>query len=322
MPNNRAILSGTKRPNRKALMTPQHLRSLFARFLTAKSAGNRSPRTITWYEQEISHFLLWLESQAFEDGEFPALIDGYLAAERKRGVSPATVSARFRALSAWLNWCARRKLLEESPIAHVERPRVPKRQADHVSVAECSRLMASITGADWLDARDRLVLLLLFYSGLRVGELTALTVADIDAKAARVIVRQGKGMKARLVPVHANVPKELLGYLYSRPRYTGPELLLSSDGYTGIRGPLTTEGVRQMLKRRCKLAGVRYLHPHAWRHGFAMWTLNAGVGMSGVSALMGHSNTTVTESVYAHWQIGALEREYQEALARLGSQNG
>ena len=74
--------------------------------------------------------------------------------------------------------------------------------------------------------------------------------------------------------------------------------------------------------RRCELAGVRYLHPHAWRHGFAMWTLNAGVGMSGVSALMGHSNTTVTESVYAHWQIGALEREYQEALARLGSQNG
>lgn len=302
-------------------MEPEHFRILFRRFITAKEAANRSPKTISWYEHEITHFLLWLEDLAPGEDPLPSLIDGHLAAERKRGVSPATVAARFRALSAWLNWCARRRLIDESPMSQVDRPRVPKVQVPHVTMTECNQLLTSIAANEWNDHRDRLILLLLFYSGLRVGELVALTIEDIDAKARLVTVRQGKGMKARLVPVHPDAPATLLAYLYARPRYPGPELLVSSDGYTGIRGPLTTEGVRQMLKRRCAQARMRYLHPHAWRHGFAMWTLNAGVELSGVSALMGHSSTAVTESVYAHWQIGALDRTYREALARVEGHN-
>lgn len=76
-----------------------------------------------------------------------------------------------------------------------------------------------------------------------------------------------------------------------------------------------------MLIRRCKRAGVRYMHPHLWRHGCAMWMLNNGVGLSGVSALLGHSSTVVTETVYARWQPDALKREYQEALARVQRHN-
>ncbi len=299
---------------------PQY-RRLLTRFLVAKEAANRSPRTIAWYEEQIAHFLLWLEGQDVGGEEPPALIDRYLAGERKRGLSPNTVSARFRAISAWLNWCAKRNLIEAAPTATMERPRVPKTIAPYVTVEECSALLAGIAAADWTDARDRLLVLLLFFSGLRCGELVALNVDDIDRQAGTVRVRHGKGMKARVVPVSGAVPRALAEYVFSRPVYGGPELFLSNDGYGGIRGPLTTEGVRQMLIRRCKRAGVRYMHPHLWRHGCAMWMLNNGVGLSGVSALLGHSSTVVTETVYARWQPDALKREYQEALARVQRHN-
>lgn len=97
----------------------------------------------------------------------------------------------------------------------------------------------------------------------------------------------------------------------------GPDQLLSSDGANGVRGPLTTDGLRQVLKRLCRSAGVEYLHPHAWRHGFAMLFLNEGANLSAVSAMMGHSSTSVTQSVYASWQTRGLLREYGETFSRI-----
>jgi site-specific recombinase XerD len=302
-------------------MDVQSYRRLLSRFLTAKQAANRSPRTVSWYDEQITHFLLWIEDKDLEGDGVPALIDRFLAEERARGLSPSTVSARFRALSAWLNWCAKRKMIDVSPTAEMDRPRVPRTVAPYVTVEECNRLLADIAGSDWSDARDRLLILLLFFSGLRCGELVALNVDDIDRQAGTVRVLNGKGMKARVVPIGTLVPRALVEYLFSRPVYGGPELFVSNDGYGGVRGPLTTEGVRQMLIRRCRVAKLRYMHPHLWRHGAAMWLLNNGVTLSGVSALLGHSSTVVTETVYARWQPDALKREYSEALARVEGHN-
>lgn len=298
-------------------MTPSGLRALLARFLTAKSAANRAVKTLTWYEDQITHFILWVETEHIALDDLPPVIDKYLAAERKRGLAASSVGARFRAISSWMNWLAKRKLIPESPMPQIDRPKTPRRSVPYVTLAECNALLESIANQNWTDERDRLIILLLFYSGLRAGELTALASEDIDVKARRVHVRQGKGMKARLVPVHAEVPALAHAYLMLRPQCHFSELIVSSDGYYGVRGPMTPEGVRQMMIRRCRAAGIRYMHPHAWRHGFAMWTLNAGVGLSGVSTLMGHSSTTVTESVYAHWRIGDLEREYNKAYETL-----
>lgn len=319
--NKRATLKGAgspPAPKRKARkVTPEQLHVLLRRFLTAKEASNRATTTVAWYDRQISGFLLWLDAPEIASDELPALIDGYLAAEHKRGVKPSTVAARYRALSAWLNWCSRRKLIERNPIPELDKPSVPKEQAQHVTLAECNALLASITANEWTDQRDRLILTLLFWSGLRAAELTGLYVTDVDTRAGTVLVRHGKGQKARVVPTAPTVGALSLEYLYSRPAYSGPELLLSSDGANGVRGPLTTDGLRQVLKRLCKRAGVPYLHPHAWRHGFAMLFLNEGANLSAVSAMMGHSSTSVTQAVYASWQTRGLLREYGETFSRI-----
>lgn len=321
--NTRAILQGAdgqSTPKRKARkVTPEQLHGLLRRFLTAKEASNRASTTVAWYDRQISGFLLWIDAPEIASDELPALIDGYLSSERKRGVKPSSVAARYRALSAWLNWCSRRKLIDRNPIPELDKPSVPKEQAQHVTLSECNALLSSIVGNEWADQRDRLILTLLFWSGLRAAELTGLYVTDVDTRAGTVLVRHGKGQKARVVPTAPTVGAMLLGYLYSRPAYTGPELLLSSDGYVGVRGPLTPAGLRQVLERLSKRAGVPYLHPHAWRHGFAMLFLNEGANLSAVSAMMGHSSTSVTQSVYASWQTRGLLREYGETLSRIHS---
>lgn len=304
-------------PRQARIVSPEQLHMLLRRFLTAKEAANRAPSTITWYDAQISSFLLWLEAPDVGMEELPALIDRHLAAERSRGVKPSTVAARYRALSAWLNWCARRKLIERSPVDELDKPSVPRTQVQHVTLDECNRLLASIAGADWTDHRDRLLVLLLFYSGLRASEVTHLHVTDVDPRAGTVLVRAGKGGKSRVVPTAPEAGPVLLDYLYSRPVWNGPELWLSAHSTGAARGPLTTDGLRQILKRICKRAGVRYLHPHAWRHGFAMAFLNAGAPLSAVSAMMGHSSTAVTQQVYASWQTRGLLREYEGALSRI-----
>jgi site-specific recombinase XerD len=298
-------------------MEVQQYRRLLSRFLTAKQAANRSATTVAWYERQISAFLLWLDAPELMADELPALIDEFLASERQRGVKPSTVAARYRALSAWLNWCARRHLIERNPIPELDKPSVPKEQARYVTLDECNALLESIAGNAWRDHRDRLILTLLFWSGLRAAELTNLNVSDIDARAGTLLVRRGKGGKARVVPMAPPAAAHLVAYIYSRPAYDGPELLLSGGRSGSQRGALTTAGLRMVLRARCESAQMPYLHPHAWRHGFAMILLNGGADLSAVSAMMGHSNTAVTQAVYASWQTRGLLREYGEALSRI-----
>jgi integrase len=231
------------------------------------------------------------------------------------------VAGHYRALSVWCAWLVKRGTLPDHPMRTIPRPKQPRHRIAYITPAELSVLLGAISTVAWSDVRDQALLRLLFYSGLRVGEAVALYAGEVDMHRRVLLVRRAKGGSARLVPFADEVAPPLLEYLYRRPPWPGPELWLSNDGYGGVRGLLTTEGVRQMLRRRCKAAGMRYINPHAFRHGFAMWTLNAGMELSAVSAAMGHSSTQITQSTYARWLPAGLQREYTEAYARLRSHN-
>jgi integrase len=159
--------------------------------------------------------------------------------------------------------------------------------------------------------------MLMFWSGLRVAELTSLRVQDVDIAKRLVTVRRGKGGKSRLVPCAPDLGVTMLAYLLARPAFAGDALFASNDGYGGVRGDLTVVGVRLMLRRCCQAAGLRYMHPHLFRHGFAMLFLNNGMQLSAVSAAMGHSDPKVTTDIYAHWLTDGLSQEYDLARTRV-----
>lgn len=297
------------------------LSSLLRRFLVAKTAAGLSPRSIAWYEEQIGVYLRWAARAGIraERALAPVSLETYLAEQRKAGYKPATMAARYRALSVWCNWLASRKLLAANPMSEIEPPRVPKEAVEYVRPEEFAALYRSISGNDWTALRDRCILLILFWSGLRISELVSLSVPDVDTRNRLITVRSGKGGKGRIVPCPPELNGLLVGYLYARPPYDGDGLFVGNDGQDGVRGPLTDAGVRQMLRRRCQAAGVRRLTPHAFRHGFAMALLNHGMDISALSAAMGHHSVKVTEGIYARWLAEGLTREYDEARARINA---
>jgi integrase/recombinase XerC len=292
-------------------MYEQHLR-----------AKRRSPKTLTWYAEQFAAYVGWRAAQVIPpQDELPSaeIIDMFLADQHAAGLSPSTVHARYRALRALLRFLEKRRRLphDQNPIHIVEAPTVPKQVRRYVTVADLEILLAAITGQSWLDHRDRVMLLILFYSGLRVTELCDLHVQDVDTTTLEVTVHRGKGDRARVVPCAPEVRPALAAYLFTRPNHTDT-LLLKSDGYGGAAGALRPEGVRQMLIRRCKQAGIPAYNPHAFRHGFAMWLLNAGARATTVATAMGHSDPQITLAIYAHTTVTTVRREYDEALAKRG----
>lgn len=292
------------------------------RFLTSKTAAGLSPRTIRYYHQQVGGFLLWLDDDAADKTVSRAVVEGYLI-ERRKGRSPATVSAAYRALRAFFGWVVECGYLTEqtSPMHKLAAPRVPKKLPRYVTPEEFDTLYGSIDGAAWLDYRDRTLLLLLFWSGLRRAEVMALTKRDLNLKEQVLLVRAGKGDKSRLVPFSPKLEEELNGYLARRPD-DGDDidaLFVSNDGNGGVRGALSDWGLASMLRRRCGEAGVRKMNPHAFRHGFAMNFLNGGMNISAVASAMGHSSVQVTEGYYARWLAKGLQREYGQAYHNLAS---
>jgi len=240
-----------------------------------------------------------------------------LVAGRSAGLKPSSVHARYRALAAWFTWLLKRQHIAQTPIAAMDAPRLEVEPVEYVRLAEYDRLLRTINGPDWIDKRDRCVLYLLFWCGLRVSEVIGLSLGDIDLAAKLVTVKRGKGGKGRVVPCGADLGTHLLSYLMMRPVVETPQLFLGSDGNGGMRRPLSTSGVRQMLERRCEAAKMRHLSPHKFRHGFAMAFLNAGMDMSAVSKTMGHSTQAVTADRYAKWLTDGLSRQYAEVRGRL-----
>jgi site-specific recombinase XerD len=207
--------------------------------------------------------------------------------------------------------------LEVNPLLQVAKPSLPAVAPRQVALVEIDRLVDTIPHVDdatWTDGRDRLILVLLFWTGVRLSEMAGLSVADMDTRQRLLHVRHGKGGKDRFVPFPDGTGALLLSYLMARPPWPGPELLLANDGAGGVRGVLTGAGIRVMIRRRCRLARMEYRNPHAFRHGFAMAMLNAGgMEMGILSKLLGHSAVKVTQEIYADWMTETLKRQYDLA---------
>lgn len=293
-------------------------------FLTAKQGAGRSLKTIGWYRDSLAVFINWLKTQNHDARLVyvpPETIDNFLAHERKR-LQPATLHGRYRALSSFYGWLAKRKKLggQSSPIADVEPPYVPPKRQRTAKLQEYDGLVQSIPLTSWVDLRDNLAVTTLFLCGVRVSELIQLRIPDYDLTDRVVTVRYGKGGGERTVPMLDPVALSFATYLYVRPAWPTDEVFLSADGgHRQPQGVLTPNGMRQRLHFLCKRAGMRYLNPHSFRHGLATHLLNAkGADMALIQRVLGHKRLSTTAEIYAKWEIEGVSREYQELMEDVG----
>lgn len=303
--------------------------SWLARFLQSKRAANRAENTLISYEYHIKTYLQWLAEpkQKGMNISVPETIEAFIVHQREAGFSPYTVVGRFRSLRAWYNYLVKRvKCMAASPMEDLEEPTLPDGVRPHVKLNEFLRLFDSIEPKSWFDYRDRCMLYLLFWCGLRVSEVVGLSTTDVDTTHQAVTVRASKGNKGRVVPCGYDLSPLLAAYLMRRPKpdpdYPMPKgnpLFLSNNGVGGVRGAITDNGVRQMLRRRCRVARMEYQNPHRFRHGYSMLFLNNGMDLSAVSKTLGHASEQFTARIYAHWLPEGLRREYQDVRRKVAS---
>jgi site-specific recombinase XerD len=232
--------------------------------------------------------------------------------ERAKEYRDATILARWRALKIFFRWCVERELLQKTPV----KMRSPKVKRDLPRVASYDGVQALLAYplASWVDARNRALIHLMLDTGMRVGEALSLRWAHVDLQRQLVFIPPGKDAEGRVAPFTAGCGATLRAYLDVQPASGADWVFVGS--YNGGYGPplvagqLTPVGVRKMLERLCKAAGVAYINPHSIRHLFATRALNAGMRVEVVSKILGHSKVDLTLRVYAALMTETLQKEY------------
>jgi site-specific recombinase XerD len=273
-------------------------------FLDSRQASGLTLATLRYYRQTLAPFVTHCEQSNVPtvDQVSAATVRAYLVGLQRRGLSPHTVHGAARAIRAFLRFCAADGLINDAP--QFAMPKLPKKILPAFEPADLARLLDAC-----LSERDKLIVLVLLDTGLRASELVALDGGDVDAHSGAVLVREGKGRKARSVYLGARTRRELGRYWRTegKPAAGGAVWV---NAHTGDR--LTDSGLRQLLQRLGERAKVDHCHPHTFRRTFALWSLRGGMDVHTLAALLGHADISVLKQYLA--LTGAdLQRAHQAA---------
>jgi integrase/recombinase XerC len=295
----------------------------FVRYL--ESERRAAAHTVSAYHRDLDALAEFLRTHGFPlDARRIELfaLRSFLASLLP-GNKSATIARKIASLRAFYRFLVKRGHAKLNPAAQLRSPKVPRSLPKFLNVEDATAVVTEpsrMRPDDALGARDRAMLELLYGAGLRVAELTSLTLARLDIAQARVRV-MGKGSKERVLPLGGLCIEALERYLSLRPLLRNqrsgdqhPEALFL--GRQGTR--LSVRQVQQLVKRYgTSAAGRTDLHPHALRHTCATHLLEAGADLRGIQELLGHADLSTTQR-YTHVSVDRLLEVYARAhpLAR------
>jgi integrase/recombinase XerD len=260
-------------------------------FYKAKIVEGLSERTIIYYKQQIGHFFNYCDAQAIDriSQITPNVIRGYLLWMKETGHNAGGVHGAYRSLRVFLNWFEYENEPAgwRNPIKRAKPPKVPIEPIEPVEVEDVFKLV-DVCGYDFRDLRNKAILLFLLDTGARARELLAIERSDINLETGAILIRKGKGHKPRYVFMGERTRAAVAAYLQERHDDL-PALWVADDGKTSF----SFMGLRNMLIRRSKTAGIEMPSPHDFRRAFALNMLRNGVDLVTLARLMGHTTTTV-----------------------------
>jgi integrase/recombinase XerC len=294
-----------------ATAAQQHLQDYLS-YLTHER--RLSANTATHYRRDIDALIAL--AGAVPLGELQIhQIRRYVAQQHARGLDGRSIARMLSAWRGFFGYLARDRGFKANPCLGVRAPKYARRLPHAQSVDETARLMQINTGDEdnALALRDKAMFELFYSSGLRLSELTALALGDIDAKDATVRVT-GKGGKTRVVPVGRQALAALDAWLAQRARLahdSEPALFLGQGGKR-----LGARAVQLRLKVwAAKLGLDRSLHPHMLRHAFASHVLQSSGDLRAVQEMLGHASISTTQ-VYTQLDFQHLAKVYDAAHPR------
>lgn len=244
------------------------------------------------------------------------LIRRFLGFLREREYAKATTARKLATLRSFYKYCLRRNYVPANPVSAIRTPKQEKRLPKFLTLEDVQKLLSTPDDGSLLGARDRAMLEVLYSTGVRVSELVALDVEDVDLTAEALRVR-GKGRKERLAPVSPTALTAIKKYMDMRradargPMFDAKPLFVNKHGQR-----LSTRSVRRKLDKYLLACGLDLtISPHTLRHTFATHMLNNGADLRSVQELLGHRSLSTTQ-VYTHVTTTQVKKAYDDAHPR------
>ncbi len=260
-----------------------------------------SLNTLDAYSRDIRQFLDFAAAAAGVPplGVTPEHVTAFLVELRGQGLSSTSLNRKLAAIRGFYRYLLREARVEENPLARIEVARTWMRLPGTLSREEMESLLGQPAEATPAGIRDRAILELLYASGIRVSELTGLTLNRVNRQMG-FLVTVGKGRKERIVPVGRSALQWLGRYIeQARPVFlkkrSSSVLFLNRSGEA-----FTRQGLWKLIKKYARMAGLeRKVHPHTFRHSFATHLLEGGADLRSVQVMLGHADISTTQ-IYTH----------------------
>ncbi|WP_417833017.1 tyrosine-type recombinase/integrase [Thalassospira xiamenensis] len=295
------------------------LDKIVTEFLAFCKFKELSACTLMAYRQDLSDYQIWFDAAAFEDAFEKDTVLAWLDGMRARNLSPATIKRRIACLRVMFRWLEEEQRLDENPFNKLHSlVRLPRKLPRNLTsdelrlIFEQSNLRRRHHEEPAL-ATLALSLELLLSTGIRVGELCAIKIEDVDISGGTIRIH-GKGNRERSVfIVDDGLRVQIEDYLALRSQYsvTGKQLLFSSKG-----GRIAPDYIRKVLHEFIgELHLGRRITPHMFRHTAATRLLERGVDIRLVQKLLGHASISTTE-IYTHVSDKHLKNAVEAAGLR------
>ncbi len=284
----------------------------FLRYLA--NERNVSPRTLKAYRHALTGFRAQ-DKTPWKNCTGDNFRD-YLFALMKHGQARSYVRLQFSALRTFYQFLTARKRFRRNPVQEVHLPKMEKklplvltRQQVEELLTAPAREQKSRSAPSWMPMRDVAIMELFYSSGLRLSELAALDIADVDPYTESVRVF-GKGRKERVCPVGLPALEAIQKYRSAANVHTGPLFINKA------RRRMSVRSIWLVLKRYVRHTSIPIsVSPHKLRHSFATHLLDRGADLRSVQALLGHASLSTTQ-IYTHVTVERLKKAYADAHPR------
>lgn len=286
-------------------------------FLLALERDGKSRLTIQSYRYHLKWFWHFLVDNSLTQdvGSIKESdVSKYIVHRRRAGAQNSTLSVLVSALRAFFLWCLQQDFADVNPLAKIRKPKPDRKTMQIFSPEQVAAMIEAWPARTTKGERNRSILLLLYDTGLRVGELVALQLQDVDLKLREILVANGKGRKQRIVGMSDRLRGQLYRWVSQFKDVWGKD---SAYLFTNTVGhQLTSRDAWVMVRASGKKAGIEGVRcsPHTFRHSAASGLIADGLALSDLQMLLGHENISTT-AVYLHPHPKAVaERHKTHAL--------
>ena len=294
----------------------------FLNYLTVEKGY--SEHTIAAYRNDLNGLAEFAKGEASRQGAMPSWANfsrqsmlSYLLNLKERGYVATTIARKVAAARSFFGFLVAEGTIKTDPTENMSSPSVGRALPKPIPINQVRLLLEQPNKLSTAEARrDRAMLELLYASGMRVSELVALNLGDVNTEGDYYVRCFGKGHKERIIPLYEQVAMAVKKYIEE----TRPELAHNKKEtalFLNARGErLTRQGFWQKLKEYAKSAGLdAQVSPHTLRHSFATHMLSGGADLRSVQELLGHANISTTQ-VYTHLTTEHIRRTYEKSHPR------